>query len=99
MKKSRINAIRIINQLIEKHNEEVEKYNSVAPHEKRDVGKYKKENLIWEWGLNAMLSKPINRKLSEEMSLVLFIGIINFFIRGFANESQDEYVPFLNKLI
>ena len=47
-------------------NEKVEKYNSGTPHEKRDLRKYKKENLIWEWGLNAMLSKLMNRKQSEE---------------------------------
>jgi len=97
---SRINAIRKINQLIEEHNEEVEKYNSVTPFEKRDIGKYKKEYLIWEWGLNAMLSKPVNREPSGENVLGLVHWNNEFlYQKALRIENQDEYVPFLNKLI
>jgi len=104
--KGRLQAIRNLNELIAKHNEDVEKYNAVTPFEKRDHKKYRTDFLFWEWGLNAQLSKPtlpvIDRpewQIGDEVFGLVHWDNEYLYKKALRISRQEEYVPFLNKMI
>ena len=96
---SRLKAIRKINDLIQDWNEEVEKFELTAPINKADLIKYRKHSFHWEWGLNAALSEPTISMQNNDFKRIVNWDNKYLFNKALQISKQEEYVPFLNKMI
>ena len=93
---SRLKAIRKVNTLIDVYNEEGEHKGEM----RIDLSNFQRHPRFQEWLLQGMLSRPTTRTPTDDNVLGL-VSWDNEFLykKGLHANNQDDYIPYLNKLI